>query len=176
LSGSITVSGSVGEGSNSGGGSGGSILIRTRALEGSGVIAVNGGAGNGDGGGGGGGRMAVYWQDLEWWYGALTAFGGSSSQGGNGGAGTVYLEVSLCLEKMENYLYYQKCFSVNGPFLCCLLPSFQTSPGAFLKAPVVTGSKKLSFVCRVCIQDLDIYSFEIQTIIISGHKTEWTGF
>lgn len=43
--------------------------------------------------------MAVYWQDREWWYGALTAFGGSSSQDGNGGAGTVYLEVSLCLEQ-----------------------------------------------------------------------------
>lgn len=74
-------------------------MIHTRALEGSGVIAVNGGAGNGDGGGGSGGRMAVYWQDREWWYGALTAFGGSSSQGGNGGAGTVYLEVSLYLEQ-----------------------------------------------------------------------------
>ena len=84
-------------GSNSGGGSGGSVLIHTRALEGSGVIAVNGGAGNGNGGGGAGGRMAVYWQDLEWWYGALTSFGGGSSHGGNGGAGTVYLEVSLFL-------------------------------------------------------------------------------
>lgn len=177
LTGSITVSGSAGVGSNSGGGSGGSILIRTRALEGSGVITVNGGAGNGDGGGGGGGRMAVYWQDREWWYGALTAFGGSSSRGGNGGAGTVYLEVSLCLEKMENYLYDQGCFSVNRPFLCLLLPAFVTSSGApFSKAPVVAGSKKLSFVCRVCIQNLDINSFEIQTIIIPGNKREWTGF
>ena len=144
LSGSVTVSGSVGLGSNSGGGSGGSILIRTHALEGSGVIAVNGGAGNGDGGGGSGGRMAVYWQDREWWYGALTAFGGSSSQGGNGGAGTVYLEVSACLEKMENYLYYQGCFSVNRSFLCFLLLSFQKTSGApFSKAPVFTGSRKL---------------------------------
>jgi len=36
--------------------------------------------------------MAVYWQDREWWYGQLTAFGGTSTQGGNGGPGTVYLE------------------------------------------------------------------------------------
>ncbi|KAJ7340196.1 hypothetical protein OS493_002927 [Desmophyllum pertusum] len=92
VEGTITVSGSAGAASNSGGGSGGGIMIRTRALEGSGVIAVNGGAGSGNGGGGGGGRMAVYWQDREWWYGGLTAFGGSSPQGGNGGAGSVYLE------------------------------------------------------------------------------------
>ena len=58
------------------------------------MIAVNGGNGNANGGGGGGGRMAVYWQDREWWYGQLTAFGGTSTQGGNGGPGTVYLEVS----------------------------------------------------------------------------------
>ena len=94
-------------------------MIRTRALEGSGVIAVNGGAGNGNGGGGAGGRMAIYWQDREWWYGALTSFGGSSSQGGNGGAGTVYLEV--------NKFYYLEAPSVviqdvllNLPQLFCL--------------------------------------------------------
>ena len=59
------------------------------------MIAVDGGNGNAGGGGGGGGRMAIYWQDLEWWYGKLTAFGGRSSQGGNGGPGTLYLEVSV---------------------------------------------------------------------------------
>ena len=77
-------------------------MIHTHALEGSGTIAVNGGAGNGNGGGGAGGRLAVYWQDREWWYGALTAFGGSSSHGGRGGAGTVYLEVSSLLYKTVN--------------------------------------------------------------------------
>ena len=94
FSGTITASGSSGTGSHSGGGSGGSILIHTRALEGSGVISVNGGNGNSYGGGGAGGRMAIYWQDREWWYGSLTAFGGGSSSGGNGGPGTVYLKVS----------------------------------------------------------------------------------
>ena len=78
-------------------------MIHARALEGSGVIAVNGGNGNANGGGGAGGRMAVYWMDREWWYGSLTAFGGSSTSGGNGGPGTVYLEVSgvSCIENKE---------------------------------------------------------------------------
>ena len=92
--GTITAGGEAGKTSGVGGGSGGSILIHTHALEGFGVIAVNGGSGNGAGGGGGGGRMAIYWQDREWWYGALTAFGGLSSLGGIGGPGSIYLEVS----------------------------------------------------------------------------------
>ena len=41
--------------------------------------------------------MAIYWQDREWWYGGLNAFGGRSTQGGNGGPGTVYLEVRCLL-------------------------------------------------------------------------------
>ena len=99
--GSITASGSSGAASNSGGGSGGSILIHTRALEGSGVISVNGGNGNAAGGGGGGGRMAIYWQDREWWYGGLNAFGGRSTQGRNGGPGTVYLKVRRLLRELK---------------------------------------------------------------------------
>lgn len=31
------------------------------------------------------------------------------------------------------------------------------------------------FFFRVYIQDLDIISFEMKTIKISGNKTEWTG-
>ena len=35
-----------------------------------------------------------------------------------------------------------------------MLSQFQALPGApFSKVLVVTGSKKLSFVCRVCIRD-----------------------
>ena len=43
--------------------------------------------------------MAIYWQDREWWYGGLNAFGGRSTQGGNGGPGTVYLQVRCLLLK-----------------------------------------------------------------------------
>ena len=74
---------------NNGGGSGGSILITTKAIEGYGHITVNGGTGHN--GGGSGGRLAVHWHDREWWFGQFQAFGGSSSR--TGGAGTIYLQV-----------------------------------------------------------------------------------
>lgn len=91
--GMITASGQIGSRSNSGGGSGGSILAYTSGLEGSGIITVNGGNANGNGGGGGGGRMAVYWKDREWWFGSLQAFGGSAAGNRNGGAGTLFMQV-----------------------------------------------------------------------------------
>ena len=78
-------------GSGCGGGSGGSIYIRTRGLEGSGVVSVRGGNGGSYGGGGSVGRIAVLWQDREWWYGSLQAYGGTGYA--NGGAGTVYMQV-----------------------------------------------------------------------------------
>ena len=114
--GSITASGSSGAASNSGGGSGGSILIHTRALEGSGVISVNGGNGNAAGGGGGGGRMAIYWQDREWWYGGLNAFGGRSTQGGNGGPGTVYLKVRRLLRELKQKRFERRTSTGSGAF------------------------------------------------------------
>ena len=77
--------------SYNGGGSGGSILIQTKALEGSGQITVNGGGAPSNGGGGSGGRLAIYWHDREWWFGQLQAFGGSAF--GNGGPGTIFLQV-----------------------------------------------------------------------------------
>lgn len=91
--GTISANGITPSASNHGGGSGGSILITTKALEGSGQITVNGGSGSG--GGGSGGRLAIYWHDREWWFGQLQAYGGSSV--GNGGAGTVYLQVCSLL-------------------------------------------------------------------------------
>ena len=75
--------------SSNGGGSGGSMLITTKALEGSGKITVNGGSGAT--GGGSGGRLAIHWHDREWWFGQLQAFGGSSAK--SAGAGTIYLQV-----------------------------------------------------------------------------------
>ena len=46
-------------GSNSGGGSGGTIAIKTKVLAGHGKITTNGGQGTGRGGGGAGGRIFI---------------------------------------------------------------------------------------------------------------------
>jgi len=55
----LEVNGDAGNGSNAGGGSGGTIVIETPVLTGSGSIQANGGAGVGSGGGGAGGRIAL---------------------------------------------------------------------------------------------------------------------
>lgn len=94
--GMITVSGTTNfDSTNSGGGSGGSIIIETASLEGTGSIRVNGGDAYGNGGGGGGGRMAVYWKDREWWFGSLQAFGGAAGGSRNGGPGSIYMQVRI---------------------------------------------------------------------------------
>lgn len=96
LTGLISASGQTNVAShNTGGGSGGSIIIDTTNLEGSGTIRVNGGNAYGNGGGGGGGRLAVYWKDREWWFGNLQAFGGSAAGNRNGGPGTLYMKVLI---------------------------------------------------------------------------------
>jgi len=59
FSGTIQVDGDDADGSDAGGGSGGTIVIDTPVLSGNGEIRANGGQGTGDGGGGAGGRMAV---------------------------------------------------------------------------------------------------------------------
>ena len=73
---------------NSGGGSGGSILINVTTLEGEGAINASGGDGNGNGGGGSGGRIAVYFYNSAF-TGTVTAMGGRSSFEA-GAAGTIY--------------------------------------------------------------------------------------
>lgn len=55
--GTIQVDGENGNGTNAGGGSGGTIDITTPILEGNGDIRSNGGLGDNYGGGGAGGRM-----------------------------------------------------------------------------------------------------------------------
>lgn len=77
----------------SSGGSGGSVLITTHILEGGGTIAANGGTGSTYstflGGSGSGGRIAVYFDDMSSYLGAISAFGGSTDP--MGGPGTIYL-------------------------------------------------------------------------------------
>jgi len=59
VDGAIRADGADSAGSAAGAGSGGSILVHTSRLEGTGVIEANGG-GNGVGAAGGGGRVAIY--------------------------------------------------------------------------------------------------------------------
>lgn len=63
--------------SNSGGGSGGSILIKTVLFSGHGLIIANGGSGDGNGGGGAGGRIAAHVAWLREYAGQYTASGGT---------------------------------------------------------------------------------------------------
>ena len=51
------MDGAAATGENSGGGSGGTIVVTTPVLEGHGEISANGGSGTGEGGGGAGGRI-----------------------------------------------------------------------------------------------------------------------
>lgn len=57
--GTLQVNGADANGTNAGGGSGGTMAITTPELVGSGKIEANGGQGKGDGGGGAGGRIAI---------------------------------------------------------------------------------------------------------------------
>jgi hypothetical protein len=87
VDGRISTCGLAGTGSNTGGGSGGSISLRVGTLTGSGVISANGGSGNYWGGGGGGGRIAIVYTANSF-SGLLSAYGGGGY--GVGGAGTIY--------------------------------------------------------------------------------------
>ena len=53
------MDGAPATGDDSGGGSGGTIVINTPVLEGHGEITANGGKGTGQGGGGAGGRIFI---------------------------------------------------------------------------------------------------------------------
>ena len=66
--------------SNGGGGSGGSVLIKTILFSGHGKIVADGGSGDGDGGGGAGGRIAVHVAWLREYSGQYTAYGGTGEQ------------------------------------------------------------------------------------------------
>ena len=79
-------------GTNGGGGSGGSILLKVaRQVSGVGLVSVNGGRGDRAGGCGSGGRIAINVDSSYTFHGTLQAFGGLSSTGHPGGPGTVYI-------------------------------------------------------------------------------------
>ena len=80
-------------GTNSGGGSGGSIFVKVaREFTGTGLLSADGGRGDGPGGCGAGGRVSVDVTSLYRYRGKLQAVGGlSTSSGKPGGPGTVYI-------------------------------------------------------------------------------------
>jgi len=89
LDGLLTVDGQT---NAQAGGAGGSILIQTTTMSGTGLIGANGGnAVESSYGGGGGGRIAVY-ASINDFSGQYTAFGGQAVDSSHGGAGTVYLD------------------------------------------------------------------------------------
>lgn len=80
-----------------GGGSGGSVIIETLKLHGTGSIIANGGNSSPYGGGGGsGGRLFVHSSDVSAYFGKISAWGGKGSQ--NGGAGTLVFNGTLVLD------------------------------------------------------------------------------
>ena len=87
----------------SGGGSGGSIFVTTKSLEGEGIILAKGGDGTSTGGGGGG-RVAVLHQaDVKYWTGKARAYGGKGATGKAGGAGTAFMTAAVGF-KADNVL------------------------------------------------------------------------
>ena len=60
IDGTVTVDGATATSGNSGGGSGGSVLLEAENFSGHGTISSQGGKGSGTGSGGSGGRIAVH--------------------------------------------------------------------------------------------------------------------
>lgn len=95
VNGLVSAKGLDGTGTNAGGGSGGSIFIKTTNMTGHGELNVEGGVGSGTGGCGAGGRIAIH---CRWRYkygGRIKDKGGQSSYGGvnlGAAAGTGYKE------------------------------------------------------------------------------------
>ena len=100
VDGTITTEGQdASSGANAGGGSGGSVWIKSGRFSGHGLITANGGAGDGgNSGGGSGGRIAIYLPTENKYLGDYTAIGGKAGDVSKdttlyaGGAGTVYLK------------------------------------------------------------------------------------
>lgn len=90
IDGSILVSGGDCTQASCGGGSGGSINIACRSLNGVGILDARGGNGNTDGGGGSGGRVAIHLSAKLLFQGDFKVLGGTGKY--NGASGTVYIE------------------------------------------------------------------------------------
>ena len=110
IDGTVTVDGQASaNGYNSGGGAGGSVLIRAETLEGHGSIRGIGGAGNGkEGAGGSGGRIAIHLKKQIKFLGQFMIHGGKAGDplldrtDKGGGPGTVYIS-----DYRKGYPYHQ---------------------------------------------------------------------
>ena len=89
-----------------GGGSGGSILVKAKALKGSGVFRANGMRG------GSGGRIAVYVEDKQAYSGRVSCFGGCQTT--CGAAGTVFIREYLVGLPYETTIVNNAGRSSNG--------------------------------------------------------------
>lgn len=79
IDGILTVDGSDATGTDSGGGSGGSIWIICDHMTGAGVISARGGTGSNGGGGGAGGRISIH-HDTQDFRGQVNADGGMAGE------------------------------------------------------------------------------------------------
>ena len=117
VEGTVQANGAAGT-TSIGGGSGGTIRIFSKILEGSGSVQVVGGNGGSSTGGGGGGRLQIKYDDVLYWFGDFQAEGGTGYSAG--GAGTVYLEVVLNFSKK---MYSKNCKKRgNNQNQCCNYP------------------------------------------------------
>ncbi|KAL4230250.1 hypothetical protein ACF0H5_010636 [Mactra antiquata] len=96
IDGILQVDGDSGTGTDTGGGSGGTIHITTPTLQGDGIISSNGGKGQGRGGGGAGGRVAITIFEQNQYIGDMTALGRGNDNNLDtvkAGPGTIYLHL-----------------------------------------------------------------------------------
>lgn len=93
MDGQLSSGGGNSLGKGAGAGAGGSILITTGKLAGSGTITANGGLGNSysnaHGGGGAGGRLAIHYSQKTF-NGTISTYGGAGSY--PGGPGTIFMK------------------------------------------------------------------------------------
>ena len=96
LNGILSARGCDGKSGSAGGGSGGSIFIKTTNISGHGTVNVVGGAGSGKGGGGSGGRAAIH---CRWRY----SYGGQFINRGGFGSNLNNSAAAGTMYKEENY-------------------------------------------------------------------------
>ena len=119
LEGRVHASGEPRSGDNpSGGGAGGSIVIRALNFDGEGSVTVNGGScfssASPYGGGGAGGRIAVYYNGNYTYIGSYQSYGGTS-QAERGGAGTVYIQNNRNASQPYRILRIDNRVMLSGP-------------------------------------------------------------
>jgi hypothetical protein len=141
VDGGLSALGNPGLQDNSGGGSGGSILINTRTLVGSGYIAADGGEGELYGGGGGsGGRIAIYYltnpHHTNSFTGLISAFGADGAWWGDDG--TVFsssLDTLRVISSTPSGIVSNAVGAVNLVFNAALYPDSVTPADVVINTP-----------------------------------------